>query len=387
MGNPSQFDYLIVGAGLSGAVVAERIASQLDKQVLVIDKRPHVGGNTFDCIDEHGVLIHKYGPHLFHTNSKTVWDYLSRFTDWTQYEHRILGEIGNQRLPIPFNWSTLEATFPERQANRIKSLLLSMFGDEAHVPILKLMELADSPEDSLSHLQKTDLREVSTFIYENIFEGYTIKQWGLTPEQLGPSVMSRVPVRLSYDDRYFRDQYQALPSSGYTRMVESILDHPNIRVELNCPFDHHQPPANFDRLIYTGATDAFFDYRHGSLPYRSLRFEFVHHDVDFLLEATSINFPNEHDYTRITEFKRATGQKTEGTTVAIEYPQAHVRGENEAYYPVPTDENRELFQKYRVDIENLDSVTFLGRLADYQYYNMDQAVARALTIFSKQIAR
>ncbi len=382
------YDYLIVGAGLTGSVLAERLASQLGRRVLVIDRRSHLAGNAHDRLDAHGVLIHQYGPHLFHTNSARVWDYLSQFTDWHPYEHRVVAEVDGVRVPVPFNLTSLHALFPSAQAERLERLLKARYGDEVKVPILKLRETAAERTGGLSARDADDLRALADFIYEKVFYGYTLKQWDLTPEQLGPTVMARVPVHISRDDRYFQDTYQALPAKGYTALVEALLDHPHIEVETGVDFEQARDAFRFDRLVYTGPIDAFFDYLHGPLPYRSLRFDFVHHEAPFFQERTQVNFPNAPGdgpaYTRITEFKHATGQRVPGTTVAVEYPQAHVPGENEPYYPIPLEANRERFARYAAEAARLASVTFAGRLADYQYYNMDQAVARALRVFEKE---
>lgn len=374
------YDYLIVGAGLTGSVLAERIASELGRRVLVVDRRSHVAGNTFDRLDAHGVLVHQYGPHLFHTNAQRVVDYLSRFTEWHAYEHRVLAEVtaldgSTQHVPVPFNLTALHATFPARQAERLEARLVAEYGAGAKVPILRLRETDDA-----------DLRALADYIYEQVFYGYTVKQWGLTPEELGPAVMGRVPVHVSRDDRYFQDAFQALPRDGYTAMAERILDHPNIHVETGADFADVRDHVRFDRLVYTGPIDAFFDYVHGPLPYRSLRFEFEWHPEAFFQERTQINYPNRHAYTRITEFKHATGHASDGTTVAREYPEAHEPGRNEPYYPVPMDANRARYAAYAADAEKLASVLFAGRLADYKYYNMDQAVARALRVFEKGVA-
>lgn len=384
------YDYLIVGAGLTGSVLAERLASQLDRRVLVVDRRAHVAGNAFDRLDEHGVRVHPYGPHLFHTNSDRVWQYLSRFTAWHPYEHRVVAEIEGQRVPVPFNLTSLHALFPASQADRLERLLVARYGAGAKVPIMKLRETAATRVAGLSAQDATDLQALADFIYEQVFYGYTLKQWDLTPEELGPAIMGRVPVHVAYDDRYFGDTYQALPSEGYTAMVDAILDHPNIDVETGVDFAEAQDGAQFDRLIYTGPIDTFFDHVHGPLPYRSLRFEFEHHaGVPFLQERAQVNFPNRPgagpDYTRIVEIKHATGQDVAGTTLVREFPQAHVPGETEPYYPIPMDANRAQYARYAAEAAKLSSVTFAGRLADYKYYNMDQAVARALRVFETDV--
>ena len=382
----NRYDFLIVGAGLTGAVLAERLASRLNRRVLVIDRRGHIAGNAHDRLDEHGVMIHQYGPHLFHTNSAEVWNYLSGFTEWHPYEHRVLAEIDGQRVPVPFNLTCLHSLFPPAQATRLEHLLVSRYGMESKVPILKLRDDAREARD-LSEQDAEDLRWLADFIYEKIFYGYTTKQWGLTPEELGPSITGRVPVHISRDDRYFQDTYQALPKKGYTAMVRSLLSHRNIDVETNVSFLDAQSAVSFDHLIYTGPIDEYFDHMHGELQYRSLRFEFEHIDTPFYQAATSVNFPNAHEYTRITEFKHATGQQTPGTTIVREYPQAHTRGENEPYYPIPLDSNYRLYERYADELNKAGKhVTFAGRLADYKYYNMDQAVGRALAVFRKRFA-
>ncbi|CAN5612422.1 UDP-galactopyranose mutase [soil metagenome] len=375
------YDYLIVGVGFTGAVLAERIASQLDQKVLLIDRRDHIAGNAFDCLDPHGIRIHKYGPHLFHTNSDKVWRYLSRFTEWQPYEHRVLAQISGQLVPVPFNLTSLQTLFPAAEAQRLETLLVKGFGRGANVPILKLREAAAADAAA------TELAPLADYVYDNVFHGYTVKQWGLTPEELGPAVMSRVPVRISHDDRYFQDQYQALPRDGYTAMVRRILDHPNIEVALGTDFAVVANDLSFDRLIYTGPIDAYFEHRHGALPYRSLRFDFEHlPETEYFQAATQVNYPNSEAYTRITEFKHATGQQATGTTISREYPEAYTVGQNEPYYPIPLPEHRALLARYQKDAYQLNTVTFAGRLADYRYYNMDQAVAHALTVFERGLS-
>lgn len=379
-------DVVVVGAGLTGAVLAERMASELGKRVLVLDRRDHIAGNAHDRFDEHGVLIHQYGPHLFHTNSDAVWNYLSGFTAWRPYEHRVLAEVDGKRVPVPFNLTSLHALFPAADAERLEGLLARRFGMESKVPILRLREAASGDDPSLSRADRAHLSLLADYIYEKVFFGYTVKQWDLTPEELGPTVMGRVPVHVSRDDRYFQDRHQAVPLEGYTAMVGRILAHPNIRVELGVDFEDVRDAVGSRHLVYTGPVDEFFHYRYGPLPYRSLRFDFVHHDAPYFQETAQVNFPNRPGegpaYTRISEFKHATGLAERGTTVAYEYPQPHVPGENEPYYPIPLPENRELHALYLAEVGDLSgAVTFAGRLADYQYYNMDQAVARALKVF------
>lgn len=367
-------DWLVVGAGFTGATLAERLAAH-DQRVLVVDRRDHIGGNAFDYYDEHGVLVHKYGPHIFHTNSQKVWDYLSRFTDWRPYFHRVLASIDGKTVPVPFNLNSIRELFPERLADRFEDLLISRYGFGQKVPILRLREEKDPA-----------LQELGSYIYAKVFAGYTEKQWGLSPEQLSPSVTGRVPVSISRDDRYFLDTYQAMPARGYTAMFQKMLAHPNIRVILNCAYEDIVDEVTFGRLAYTGPVDSFFDNIHGELPYRSLRLDLEHHEAEEFQDVAQVNYPNEYDFTRITEFKHLTGQKTSGTTVAVEYPQPFRPGENEPYYPIPVDSNRDIYASYQVEMKKLQrSVMFAGRLADYKYYNMDQAVARGLSLFEGQI--
>jgi UDP-galactopyranose mutase len=370
------YDWLIVGAGFSGAVLAERIASQLDQRVLVIDRRPHIAGNAHDYLDDAGVLIHRYGPHLFHTNSPRVWDYLSQFTGWRPHCHRVQAFVEGRHVPVPFNLTALGMLLPAARTRQLTRALLARYGQGAQVPILKMRQ-QDDP----------DLRDLAEYIYHAIFHGYTTKQWGISPEQLSPSVTGRVPVRVSHDDRYFLDKYQAMPADGYTRMFQRMLSHRNITVLLGL---HHRDLGSsirYKRMAYTGPIDAFFDYAHGPLPYRSLRFEFQTLAQELALDVGTINYPNDHRYTRIVEIKHATGQVCPNTTLCREYPQAHVAGANEPFYPIPRDENRAIFERYRNQAAKLGgSVVFCGRLADYQYYNMDQVVARALMVFEQEVA-
>lgn len=366
-------DWLVVGAGYTGCVLAERIATQRNERVLIVERREHIGGNAHDHPDAHGVLVHRYGPHIFHTNSRRVWDYLSQFTAWRAYEHRVLAEVGGKRIPVPFNLNSLEALFPPRDAERLTSKLIGTYGSDGHVPILRMLEAEDP-----------DIRRLAEFIYEHIFLGYTLKQWGVPPERLDPSVTGRVPVRIGRDDRYFQDAYQAMPARGYAAMFERMLAHPNITVWLGTDYGRIAGEVRARRTIYTGPIDAFFDYMHGPLPYRSIRFEFQTFAQERYQEVGTVNFPNAHPFTRITEFKHLTGQVARQTTVVVEYPMAHRPGETEPYYPVPQEESRQRYALYVREVEKLNgAVIFAGRLADYKYYNMDQAVARALKVFDE----
>lgn len=371
----SRYDFVIVGAGFTGSVLAERIASEMDKNVLIIEKRDHIGGNAFDFVNESGLLIHKYGPHIFHTNSQKVWQYLSRFTEWRPYFHKALATIEGIQAPIPFNLNSLYKCFPPMYAKKLERLLINHYGYGKKIPILKMRESSNG-----------ELTFLAEYIYKHVFLGYTTKQWGLTPEEIDASVTARVPVHISRDDRYFQDKYQAIPLNGYTELFKKMLNHKKIRVALNTDYQDIEPDITFERLIYTGPVDAYFNYLHGELPYRSLRFEYRDFKQTNYQSAAIVTYPNEYDYTRITEFKYLTGQQHPKTTIGFEYPMAHVPGKSEPYYPIPHPENREILGKYKAESNKIGgSVLFAGRLGDYQYYNMDQAVARALNLFEKKI--
>ncbi|MBW4602077.1 MAG: UDP-galactopyranose mutase [Calothrix sp. FI2-JRJ7] len=368
-------DWLIVGAGFSGCVLAERIASQLGQRVLLMDKRDHIGGNAYDYYNEHGILVHKYGPHIFHTKSKKVWDYLSQFTEWRPYFHHVLGVVEGKKVPIPFNLNSLYALFPPKYAEKLEEKLLENFGFGVKVPILKLRESANG-----------ELEFLANYIYDNVFVRYTIKQWELKPEELDRAVTGRVPVYISRDDRYFQDPYQAMPKYGYTEMFRKMLAHPNIKVLLNADYREVINDIKFNRMVYTGPIDTFFDYMYGELPYRSLRFSFETLDQEHYQEVGTVNYPNEYDITRITEQKYLSGQTSPKTTLVKEYPQAYVPGINDPYYPVPREENRARYELYLKEASKLNgSVIFAGRLAEYKYYDMDQAALRALSLFEKEV--
>jgi len=368
-----QVDWLIVGAGLTGATMAERIATERGESVLIVDQRDHVAGNAWDEYNEYGVLEHKYGPHIFHTNSKDVWAYLSRFTKWRPYFHTVLGSVEGQLVPLPFNLNSMDQLFPSDMAARIGKKLIDGYGYGSRVPILKLREVEDP-----------DLKFLADYVYKNVFEQYTRKQWGLKPEDLAPSVTARVPILVSRDDRYFQDIYQAMPLHGYGTMVRKMLKHPNIKVMLNTRWQDICDQVKFKRMVFTGPIDEFFNYKHGELPYRSLKFDVQTLPQVQYQSAPVVNYPNEYDYTRITEQKFLSGQVHSHTTILTEYPQAHVVGKTVPYYPIPTDQNRELYRLYENEAKELKGrVIFIGRLADYMYYNMDQAVARALSQFAK----
>jgi UDP-galactopyranose mutase len=368
-----KFDWLIVGAGLSGATFAERIASQRNESVLIIDQRDHIAGNTWDEYNEQGILEHKYGPHIFHTNSKEVWDYLSKFTEWRPYFHKVLASVDGMLIPLPFNLNSIDMLFPEALSKKLSEKLINTYGFGNRVPILKLREAEDR-----------DLCFLAEFVYQNVFEKYTNKQWGFKPEELSPSVTARVPIIVSRDDRYFQDTFQAMPKNGYGSMVRNMLKNSKIHTLLNTRWDDIKDKINFNRVIFTGPIDEYFGFKYGKLPYRSLYFDVKTLSRENYQSAAVINYPNEYEFTRITEQKWLTGQKSENTTIITEYPIEYIYGENIPYYPIPTENNKNQFKKYESEV-GLDSkkTIFSGRLADYTYYNMDQAVASALSKFRK----
>jgi UDP-galactopyranose mutase len=362
------FDYLIVGAGFAGSVLAERLARGAGKKVLLVDRRPHIGGNAYDCYDQAGILIHKYGPHIFHTNSREVFEYLSGFTKWRPYEHRVRASVDGQLVPIPINLDTINQLY----GLKLTSLEMEQFFASVAEPC----ECVRTSEDVV-------VSRVGRELYEKFFRGYTRKQWGLDPSQLDAMVTARVPVRTNRDDRYFADTYQAMPLHGYTRMFENMLDHDNIKILLNCDYREVVGMIPHDKLIYTGPVDEFFDYRYGKLPYRSLHFEFETVNEERVQPVAVINYPNEHLYTRVTEFKHLTGQEHKKTSLVYEYPQS----EGDPYYPVPRPENAEIYRKYQELAEARPDVHFVGRLATYKYYNMDQVVGQALSVYARIIGQ
>ncbi|HEV8079584.1 MAG TPA: UDP-galactopyranose mutase [Chitinophagaceae bacterium] len=362
------FDYLIVGAGFAGSVLAERLASGSGKKVLIIDKRNHIGGNAYDYYNNDRILIHKYGPHIFHTNSKDVFDYLSQFTNWRQYEHKVLASVDGQLVPIPINLNTI---------NQMYGLNLS--SDQVEEFFKSKAEKVDRVLTS----EDVVVGKVGRELYEKFFRGYTRKQWDLDPSELDASVTARVPTRINKDDRYFTDTYQAMPLHGYTKMFEKMLSHPNIKIMLNTDYKEVIDSIPYKNMIYTGPIDSYFNYCYGKLPYRSLEFKFETVEVENFQQTGTVNYPNEHPYTRITDFKYLTGQKHPKTTIVYEYPQA----EGDPYYPVPRPENAEIYKKYQQLTLGMTNTYFVGRLATYKYYNMDQVVAQSLTLFKKLMQR
>lgn len=360
------YDWLIVGAGFAGSVLAERIASQLDQTVLLVDRRPHIGGNAFDELDTAGVLIHRYGPHIFHTNSADVFEYLSQFTEWRKYEHRVLGQVRGKLVPIPINRTTL---------NKLYDLSLDS-DDEAQA-------YYDSVSLNISDIKTSEdvvVSAVGRELYELFFQGYTQKQWGLDPSALDKSVTARVPTRTNTDDRYFTDAFQAIPRDGYTKMFERMLDNKNIEVRLSTEWCDVRKGAGFKNLIFTGPIDEYYDFRFGHLPYRSLRFEHKNLPTQTFQSVGTVNYPSvDVSYTRISEYKHITGQTHPNTTVTYEYPSA----DGDPYYPIPRPENQALFKKYEELSLREKNVHFVGRLATYRYYNMDQVVGQALAKFRR----
>lgn len=357
------FDYLVVGAGYAGSVLAERLASQRNKRVLIVEKRNHIAGNAYDEYDKNGVLVHRYGPHIFHTNSKAIFDYLSQFTEWRPYQHRVRAMVDGKLVPIPINLDTV---------NTLYGLNLNSFELDAW-----FAERAEK-RDRILTSEDVVVSKVGQDLYEKFFKGYTKKQWDLDPSELDASVTARVPTRTNRDDRYFTDTYQCMPLHGYTAMFKRMLAHPNIKVMLGADYREVVDMIPFGHMIYTGPVDAFFDFKLGRLPYRSLEFRFETVDQPLVQETGTINYPNDFAYTRRTEVKHLTGQKHDKTVLIYE----ESRAEGDPYYPIPRPENRALYEEYKKMANQRSDVTFVGRLGTYQYFNMDQVTAQALKTFS-----
>ena len=368
LGAPEErkYDYLIVGAGFAGSVLAERLASQHGARVLLIDRRPHIGGNAYDEPNEAGILYHKYGPHIFHTNSDQVVEYLSQFTEWRPYEHRVRAVVRDKLVPIPINRTTLNELFD-----------LDLQTDEEAADYLASRA---EPVDEIKTSEDVVINAVGRELYELFFQGYTRKQWDLDPSELDKSVTSRIPTRTNTDDRYFTDTFQAMPKDGYTAMFRRMLSHPLIEVRTGVDFRDIKNEVEADHIIFTGPVDEYFDYRFGKLPYRSLKFDHRTLDEERHQTVGTVNFPSpDVPYTRISEYKHLTGQEHPRTTITYEYPSA----EGDPYYPIPRPENQELFKKYEALADETEGVTFVGRLATYKYYNMDQIVGQALATFRR----
>lgn len=377
----ADFDCLIVGAGFAGAVAARELAERGNLRVLVLERRAHTGGNAFDRRDEAGILIHQYGPHIFHTASRRVFDYLSRFTAWRDYQHKVVGDVHGQRMPIPFNLHSLSIAYGPEKAAALEKKLLDTYGAGRKVTILELRENEDP-----------DLKALADYVYQNIFVYYTWKQWGTTPEQIDPSVTARVPVLLSRDDRYFQDPYQGMPQDGYAALFDRLLDHPNLTVRTGVDalalLDIQDGRLSFDGapldkpVLYTGAADELFGYRFGRLPYRTLDFVFETHNKTWYQTHGTVNYTVDRPYTRITEFKHLTGQALEGkTTIAKEYSRAYTGVRKEIpYYAVLNPENLAQYGRYRELADGVPGLFLLGRLAEYKYYNMDAITLQALQL-------
>ncbi|MCL6528431.1 MAG: UDP-galactopyranose mutase [Thermaceae bacterium] len=376
------FDYIVVGAGFAGCVMAERIASQLNKKVLIVERKKHIGGHCYDYKDEHGIIIHRYGPHLFHTNHKHVWEYLSQFTEWHYYQHKVLAYVDGKKIPIPFNLNSLYYVFPDSLANKIESKLLQFFNYNQRVPILELRKIDDP-----------DIRFLSEFVYENIFLNYTTKQWGIDPEHINPEVTSRVPVFIGRDDRYFiDDKYQGVPKYGYSRIFKNIVSHPNINLLLGVNFNEfckiRENNILIDniqfkgKIIYTGMIDELFEFRFGELPYRTLNLEFKKLDQIYFQENAVVNYPNNYDFTRITEFKHIHPVDTKFTHILLEYPGQYIRGISDPFYPLFTDDAKNAYHKYLDLSKQYKNLILLGRLAEFKYYDMDDVIDRALRLFN-----
>ncbi len=391
-----QYDALVVGAGYAGAIAARRLAEEVGKRVLVLERRPHVAGNAYDCPDAAGVLIHQYGPHIFHTNDRRVFDYLSRFTKWRRYQHRVIANLprdnpevvpahkttdGRFFFPVPFNLDSMKNAFGMEEGKRLGQKLLDAYPAQSQVTILELRQNPD-PE----------IAAIADYVYEHVFVHYTMKQWGQKPEDIDPNTTARVPVRLSRDGRYFQDAYQGMPLEGYTPMFERMLDHPNITVELETDALNRLELADgvikldgeaFDGpVIYTGQADELFGFRFGPLPYRTLDFGFQTLPQDAFQTHGTVNYTVDQPYTRITEFKHLTGQELPGvTTIMKEYSRAYTGADGEIpYYAVINPENNALYAKYKAEADKFPGLRLLGRLAEYKYYNMDAIAARALTL-------
>lgn len=375
------YDVIVVGVGIAGAVAARKLAEEKGKKVLVVERRNHIGGNCYDRPDEYGILIHEYGPHIFHTGLEEVYEYLSRFTEWYSFGHEVVAKVGEQLIPVPFNLNTLHMVYEKEKADRLEQKLIAAYGEGSRVPIMKLRENEDE-----------DIREIAQYVYENVFLRYTMKQWGQKPEEISPEVTGRVPVLISYDNRYFQDKYQGVPLEGFTPMFERMLNHENIEVRLgvdckevlrfeeNTIFLEGQPFEG--DVIYTGALDELFECKFGRLPYRSLDFRFEHYDEESYQGHSVVNYTVSEDFTRITEFKYLTGQQnTNGTTIVKEYPFAYTGAKGEIpYYAILNEENQALYEKYKALTAGMKNFHLLGRLAEYKYYNIDAMTKKAFEL-------
>lgn len=379
---------IVIGAGTAGCVVARKLAEEGGREVLVLEKRNHIGGNCYDAEDEHGIMIHVYGPHIFHTNMEEVFGYFSRFTEWTFFGHEVVAQVGDEQIPIPFNLNTLHMVYDKEKADALEQKLVTAYGEGSRVPIMKLRENPDK-----------DIQEIAEYVYKNVFLKYTMKQWGQTPEEISPEVTGRVPVLISYDNRYFQDKYQGVPQQGFTSMFEKMLNHPGIAVETGVEalsrLSFKEDGIYLDKekfegeVIFTGALDELFGFRYGRLPYRSLRFDFEHLEQADFQGHSVVNYTVSEDFTRITEFKHLTRQQNaKGTTIVREYPFAYTGAEGEIpYYAILNEENEALYNKYRDEALKYDHLYCLGRLAEYKYYNIDAMAKKAMELADKMIGK
>lgn len=376
------YDVIVIGAGTAGCTVARKLAEQ-GKKVLILEKKNHIAGNCYDAKDEHGVLIHVYGPHIFHTNKENVYEFLSRFTEWYEFRHEVVANVHGEYMPVPFNLHTLKVAFGEERAKALEQKLVCVYGMGTKVPILELMNHED-----------TDLQMIGKYVYDNIYVYYTMKQWGKKPEEIDPAVTARVPVNISYDNGYFADKYQGVPLHGFTAMFEKMVEHENISIELGVEAKEllrvengkvlYQGEELHGDVIFTGPIDEFFDCKYGRLPYRTLDFTFEYYEQDDFQGHSVVNYTVDQDYTRITEYKYLTGQKCKGTTISKEYPSAYTGEEGQIpYYSIANEENHALFAKYQAEVREIPNFYLLGRLAEYQYYNIDVMVEKAMELAEK----
>lgn len=359
-----QFKFLIVGAGVAGCTFAERVATQLNKKVLLVDRRTHVGGNAYDYYNEDGILVQKYGPHIFHTDLKSVWKYLSKFTEWNGYVHRVIAKVRDKEVYLPINIDTMELLYNRKFTPK---------------GLKKYFEKKMVKMDKIKNSHDVVVSQVGEELYELFFKNYTKKQWGVYPEELDPQVTKRLQVRFNRDTRYFTDRYQGIPKYGFSRLFDKMLNNKNIYILLNTDYREIIDLIKFDKIIFTGPIDYFFDYMYGKLPYRSLDFKFETLNIEEFQNAAVVNYPNDQDYTRITEFKHFYFQRHNKTTICYEFSKAN----GDPYYPIPTPDYQKIYLKYKKEAEKLNKVYFVGRLAEYRYLNMDQVVNRALRVFKK----
>lgn len=364
---------LVIGAGISGAIIARKIADTLNERVLVTDRKEHIAGNCYDYKDKNGITVHKYGSHIFHTNDENVWNLLNKFCNFNTYMHRVYAIIDGINTTIPFNFKTLHDVFPKSLAQSLERKLLENFEYNSRVPILEFKKTYDK-----------ELNFLADYIYQKVFLNYTQKQWGAAPNEIDSSVTARVPVLISNDNRYFQDKYQGIPQEGYSKMIENILNHPNIEIKLNTDYKMLKN-YDFKRIFHTGSIDEFFDYRYGVLPYRSVYFKFEEHNREFYQNNSVVNYPNNYNFTRIHEYKYYLRENSSKTVIAKEFSEEFIPDKNDRYYPINNEKNLNLYNQYKNLAKELDSVWFLGRLGDYKYYDMDKAAARALECFDEAI--